>query len=466
MRAIYLFIALLFWTADGISQALKEKLTKAMRKLESDPQMRHAIIGFCVVNRSTGKLIFERNAQVGLAAASTQKIITSAAAFELLGKEYRYKTVFRLKRNSYSGNGPDLEIESAGDPTLGSNRFNSTVDSFILKNFLNEFNKKFTDKFSGNLIINEFKFGNTLPGGYIWEDIGNYYGAGTFQLNWRENQFQLYFNSTKAGNTQLVRVVPEQPQIEFRNLVEADSATKGDEIYVYCPPESLIAYLEGKMPINKKNFSVSAAMPDPARTFQEQLIIISEGKLFFANTIIKRRTSLFNLYDSVRYVYDSIYTHFSPSLDSINYQFMQKSINLYGEALLKTISYVKSGIGSTEKGVLMVQDFFASKGIDKSAIAITDGSGLSPQNRVTADALVKILQYAQYRPWFTSFYNGLPVHNGMKMKSGSIGGVRSFAGYHRSTNGQEYTFSIIINNFDGSASTIADKLYKLLDLLK
>ena len=145
---------------------------------------------------------------------------------------------------------------------------------------------------------------------------------------------------------------------------------------------------------------------------------------------------------------------------------MQKSINLYGESLVKTISYAKSGNGSTEKGVQLIQDFFASKGIDKRAISIADGSGLSPQNRVTADALVKILQYAYYRPWFSSFYNALPLYNGMKMKSGSIAGVRSFAGYHRSANGQEYTFSIIVNNFDGSASGMVQKMYKLLDILK
>ncbi len=466
MRAIYLFIALLFWSADSLCQAVKEKLIKAMRQLESDPQLRHAMIGFCVVNQSTGKLIFEKNAQVGLTAASTQKIITSAAAFELLGKEYRYKTVFRLKRNSFSDNNPDLEIESAGDPTFGSSRFNSTVDSIILKNFLNEFNKKVTGKFSGNLIIHDFKFGQPLPRGYIWEDIGNYYGAGSYQLNWKENQFELYFNSTMTRNTQVARVVPAQPHIEFRNLVEADPATKGDEIYVFCPPESLIAYLEGKMPVNKKDFKVGAAMADPARTFGEQLKKIGERKLFFNNTIITRRTSLAAISDTTHFIYDSIYTHFSPPLDSINYHFMQKSINLYGESLVKTISYVKSGHGSMEKGVQLIQDFFASKGIDKRAISIADGSGLSPQNRVTADALVKVLQYAYYRPWFTSFYNALPLYNGMKMKSGSIAGVRSFAGYHRSANGQEYTFSIIINNFDGSASGIVQKMYKLLDILK
>ena len=95
-----------------------------------------------------------------------------------------------------------------------------------------------------------------------------------------------------------------------------------------------------------------------------------------------------------------------------------------------------------------------------------DGSGLSPQNRVTAGAEVKVLQYAKTRPWFASFYNALPLYNDMKMKSGSIGGARAFAGYHTSKSGMEYVFSIIVNNYDGSSAEMVKKLYKILDELK
>jgi D-alanyl-D-alanine carboxypeptidase/D-alanyl-D-alanine-endopeptidase (penicillin-binding protein 4) len=54
----------------------------------------------------------------------------------------------------------------------------------------------------------------------------------------------------------------------------------------------------------------------------------------------------------------------------------------------------------------------------------------------------------------------------MKMKSGSIGGARAYAGYHKATSGKEYSFSIIVNNFDGSSAEIVRKMYKLLDVLK
>jgi D-alanyl-D-alanine carboxypeptidase/D-alanyl-D-alanine-endopeptidase (penicillin-binding protein 4) len=52
------------------------------------------------------------------------------------------------------------------------------------------------------------------------------------------------------------------------------------------------------------------------------------------------------------------------------------------------------------------------------------------------------------------------------MKDGYINGVRSYTGYIKSKTGNEYTFSIIVNNFDGSPGTVREKMWKLLDILK
>jgi serine-type D-Ala-D-Ala carboxypeptidase/endopeptidase (penicillin-binding protein 4) len=156
----------------------------------------------------------------------------------------------------------------------------------------------------------------------------------------------------------------------------------------------------------------------------------------------------------------------SPPLDSINYWFLKKSINLYGEAFVKTMGYKKSASASTDSGIAVIKNFWQTRGIEKSALNILDGSGLSPANRVTTNALVAIMQYARKQPWFGSFYNSLPEMNGIKMKDGYIGGVRSYTGFIRSKTGVTYTFALIANNFDGSASAAREKLWKLLDLLK
>ena len=76
------------------AQAVSQKLQNAFQQFENDSQLKHAISSLYVIDAKTGKVVFDKNSQIGLAPASTQKIITAATAFELLGKDYRYTTGF------------------------------------------------------------------------------------------------------------------------------------------------------------------------------------------------------------------------------------------------------------------------------------------------------------------------------------------------------------------------------------
>ena len=151
---------------------------------------------------------------------------------------------------------------------------------------------------------------------------------------------------------------------------------------------------------------------------------------------------------------------------AIIYWFNKKSINLYGEALVKTFAYEKQGFASTDSGVAIVKKFWKEKGLDEDELNISDGSGLSPLNRVTTHAQVEILKYAKSKDWFPYFYDALPEYNNMKMKSGTIRDVKGFCGYQKAKDGKEYIFSFLVNNYNGSASELVKKMYKVLDNLK
>ena len=123
-----LFTLWVSFISEVHSQSLAAKLKAAVSVLENDPQMKHGIVGFYVLNAKTAKVEFERYAQVGLAPASTQKIITSATAFEILSNTFRFHT-----QVGYTGaisNGKlqgDLIIKGNGDPTLGSWRWSARL---------------------------------------------------------------------------------------------------------------------------------------------------------------------------------------------------------------------------------------------------------------------------------------------------------------------------------------------------
>ncbi len=130
------------------------------------------------------------------------------------------------------------------------------------------------------------------------------------------------------------------------------------------------------------------------------------------------------------------------------------------------MAYIKMGEGSTEKGIGIVKQFWEDKGIERTALRIKDGSGLSTTNRITTNALVNVLQYARDKTWFSSFYNALPSYNGMKLKSGTISGIKSFTGYHTSKDGVDYTLAFIVNDFSGTSSEMTKKMFLVLDELK
>src|SRR5216684_5734589 len=90
-----LFLLLFYSFAIGqgaFSQNVAERLETKLRKMEADPQCKHAILSLYVIDAATGAVIFDKNSQMGLAPASCQKLFTSVAALELLGPDYRYRT--------------------------------------------------------------------------------------------------------------------------------------------------------------------------------------------------------------------------------------------------------------------------------------------------------------------------------------------------------------------------------------
>ncbi|MBL0183822.1 MAG: D-alanyl-D-alanine carboxypeptidase [Chitinophagaceae bacterium] len=91
MKTVYLIFGLLL-SNISFGQNVQARLSMAIKGLEKDAQFKHAVISLYVVDSKTGKVVFDKNSQVGLAPASCQKVITSVSAFEMLGKEYRYKT--------------------------------------------------------------------------------------------------------------------------------------------------------------------------------------------------------------------------------------------------------------------------------------------------------------------------------------------------------------------------------------
>lgn len=440
------------------AQNITQKLDEATKNLMNSSGAISSNLSFYVSDEN-GNFIYEYQGNKGLSTASTQKIFTAGAALEALGKNYTYKTTSSYSGNISGGNlNGNLFISSTGDPTLGSWRYEAYKPEVFKQKLIDAIKKSGIKKISGDLVIDDSYFDHqTIPGGWPWNDLGNYYGAGVWGINWRENQFDININGNEFKSF-------SYPLEGVNWLNDLKVGGSSDQSLIFTAPHSDVALINGTLPA--KTVTVSGAVPNPPLQLGAEVKQwLKDSGIDFSGKVVTNSQLEIEGKKALQAPKNNIIlTYESPTLDKIIYWFLRKSINFYGETLIKTLGKEKKGDPSFKSGVAYLKEFWKSKGINPNMINFADGSGLSPQNYVAAKAEVQALLYARKQPWFESYYEGFPTHdNGMKMKSGTMSDTKSYAGYHTSKDGKKYVFSIIINNYEGSGST---ELQKILNVLK
>ncbi len=450
------------------AQNLQSKLQTAFNRLQADSQCKYASVSLTVLDAKTGETVFAGNPNMGMATASTLKTITSITAFNILGKDFQYQTQFGYSGSITDGtlNG-DIIIKGAGDPTLGSWRYAGHKENDILTQMVAALQKAGIRRINGRVIGDDSVFGTqSVPDGWIWMDVGNYYGAGTSGLCWRENQFDIKLR-TGPTNTpiSIIKTVPNTPYFTYKSELLNAPAGTGDNAYAYLPVSGKMMYLRGTYAADESKKSISVAIPDPAYDAAYRL---TDTLKRLGITVSGEPESVLTLNaksQALPAITGNLTTILSPALSKIVYWLNKKSINLYAEQLLKTIAWKSGKTPTTDNGVEVEQNFWKTRGIDPHSLNVVDGSGLSPGDRVTTLTLATVLRSAKNTDWYPDFYESLPVYNDMKMKSGSILGVLTYAGY-QNHNGRELCFSIMVNNFNGSSRAVKEKMFRVLDELK
>lgn len=442
-----------FISFASLAQNPSGEISKSFQKFLDNAELKYATVGFYVTDLSTSTVLFSANEKTGLVPASAQKIITSATSFAQLGSDFTFETEL-----SYTGEIVDsilygnIYIIGNGDPTLGSGRYEGTNPEQVLNKFLKAISQQGINAINGKVIsVNSF-LGNSIPNGWIYEDLGSYYGAGAHSLNWMENRYDVYLKSgNKIGDTvSIVRFNPSFiTDMQLNPKLVSGEKGSGDNAYIFFPLGSSTGVIRGSIPFGENNFKISGSLPNPGK----QLAVTLESflKKVPPQSLEIDEIEIQNLPKNAKVFYKLS----SPTLTDISYWFLNKSINLYGEALLNKLG-----------GLKPVQAFWQKLGIEPSSMRMQDGSGLSPTNRVTPETLVRVLQYSKNQKWFDDFFKGFPNINGIKMKSGTMSGVLAYTGIIKSKNGKEYAFALIVNNYDGAASAMRKKMWQLLDELK
>ncbi len=458
MRIIHIALFILLLQQNVSAQPVSQILAQAFGQLEKDTCLKKADISFCLQDIQTGKIIFEKNKDVLLAPASTLKTYTTATALHILGENFTYKTrvTFKGTIKNKTGTGT-LIVYGCGDPSFGSDRYEETRPDMIYRQILNALKKLGIEKLRGNIVINKSIFTDeSINKGWLDEDIGNYYGAGLYALNWKENKFEINLVPTKTSFEVSNNTAGYDNKHDFCiELVHKDGAGT----------EEAFAYVETSKPCM---YNIKGVLSNKVPTQNMQLARLTPEKDFVRDLSVFLKKELSFQYISYQNNEKEIEvtTIASPPLSKLVYWCNQKSLNLYAESFCKTIAAHLFRHGSWQLGISAMMRYANSLHIDVKKVDLKDGCGLAEDNRITTYVLSSLLQRQTKEKSYNTFYASLPSINGLNMKSGYIGGTRSYAGYITLPDSTHASFAFIIHGYTCSPKEVKLKMFQVLDKLK
>jgi D-alanyl-D-alanine carboxypeptidase/D-alanyl-D-alanine-endopeptidase (penicillin-binding protein 4) len=424
----------------------------------TDSSMIHASVSLTIIEGETGDTISIYNPVKSLAQASILKLVTTAVALEKLGKDYTFKTTVgytgKIRKESKTLEG-NIIIKGGGDPALGSENFKEFYNGFIDK-WIQDIKALGINKVKGRIIADDSSYDyEPVPSGWSWDDIGNYYGAGTYGLSVFDNSLQIHFKTEGKGSAPVITsILPEGSGIEFTNFLTASGSS--DNGYIFLAPYSNRGWISGTIPetLHKKLIESGVKISSkPATTRQ----------------VPEVKADNFTLVSETN----------SPPLSAIIEVMNHKSVNLYAEHLVKELGKVFRNNGTTNAGTEVIMEFLDSAGVNTDGMFIEDGSGLSSKDAVNSVEMVKLLQFMKKNGrFFEEYFMSLPdagkegtlknyfkdevFDSRLRAKSGSMTRVRSYAGYFTTLSGKEMIFCIIVNNYNGPSRKVISGIEEII----
>jgi D-alanyl-D-alanine carboxypeptidase/D-alanyl-D-alanine-endopeptidase (penicillin-binding protein 4) len=462
-----------FGQAPPVSSTV-EQLGEAIADTIDTDTFSGALWGIHVVNMRSGSVLYTKNADQNFVPASNVKLLTTAAALEQLGPDYRYQTNVYvdgpIEDGTLKGN---LIIRGAGDPTIGGHEQREDPTQ-IFRRWADSLRQRGITHISGNIIGDDTRLDETPLGhGWSWSDISYAYAAEIGGLVFNENTVDLRVEGRNVGEpgriswdpfqTDYVEVVNRSRTVPFRK--------EEDEEYQRIMGTNTIHVQTQVHPNGVETESITISDPTLYFTHSLRHVLLQEGISVDGEAADLDELSLTIGYDegSVR----RVASYRSPPLSEIVQTLNHESQNLYAEQLLRTLAVEDPPEtdedlppGSSELGVEAVRETLVRAEVDTSRIQLVDGSGLSRQNLVRPQTMIRVLQHM----WLhrdpdvsAAFYDSLPrggeegtleyrfrgrspARANVQAKTGTLSNTSSLSGYVTSDSGAPIAFSVFCNH--------------------
>jgi len=421
-----------------------------------------------IIEADSGRMVYEHNPRKALVPASNMKTIVSAVALKYLGANYQYKTKVGLR-------GDTLVVIGSGDPLLGD-KANDTRHGrqvgWIFEDIISALKRNGVANVNDIVIDTGVFDDQRVHPNWPQEELNRWYACEVSGLNFNGNCIEVTAENNNGRVT--IFIEPQTRYVQVINEITAIPASAGtgpQAVGSYRTAEANRIAVFGKCKDKVGPFFIAIERP---ATFFGFLLAksLARAGINASGQIIEKAAA------DTRGV--TPLAEYRTPMDDCLSRCNKDSLALAAESLLKTIAANnnpdKRG-GSWSTGREIITRYLAGLGIEADEFYVDDASGLSQQNKLSANAITKLLfdvykseNWQLYKRCLAvggvdgtiARYFGEQKYKGKIFgKTGYISGVKSFSGVCSTERG-DYIFSILANNADSLSREVLNNMVKAI----
>lgn len=442
--------------APAVPVAVGRTFEERLASLVNSSVARSSDAGIQIVELESGRVVAERNPHVPLAPASNMKIFTTAAALDILKPSFQVTTGV-YARGELQPNGTlagDLRIVGRGDPTIGG-RFHDGVATAVIQGWAADLRRAGIKNVAGDLVF-EYGYMDTQYVHPTWpeDQLTAWYEAPIAAFALQEGCVQVRVLPGRRGGPCVVQIDPPTSYVQVENSCRTGRGLP----YITRKRGTNTVIVRGGVPARSGATEVFVTIENPVHYFAA---VTNET---FQRAGIRVGGKIVLVGHDPRTDWRLVTQHTTP-LSILLFVVNKKSQNHYAEQVLKMMGAETRNEGSWPAGNATVKEWLTTKvGVPAAEFHPVDGSGMSRENRATANAFITTLRYMWNSPWREEFVSSLPYTgdpdskfgNRLKeapyarqvyAKTGYISGVIGLSGYVHAQSGKIYAFSFLFNRY-------------------